>query len=185
MVNNSLTICTRFIVPALVLMGILFSTLAAAPADATTCGRPDYDRSKDRGIYVWQNCGTGQWFFRVSSGGRPPSDEFRVEGRLQLDKPFASLNPFSLDSGLNGSQDLFETPDPETADFIFRVWVDAQDGFDFGLTNGTTACLKVNAPDDMPIVIGKDNITANSPVNLETLDPINCASTNPGLLLLL
>lgn len=160
-----------------------YSSAQAAPA---SCGKPNYRREINRGIFLWRNCSTQVWSFRVSSGGRPAGDEFKVAGRLQLNKPFAFLDGFSLDPGVSGSQDLFDTSDPNKVDFIFRVWGEAQDGFNFKLLNNTIACLTISAPSTTwPIVIGRSNLFIRSPLNLDTLDSSDCTNITPSLYLLI
>ena len=168
-----------------ILAQTLFLNVSIAQTNQDVCGRPAFDRTIDRGVFVWKNCGTGLWSFRVSSGGRPTGDEYRVEGSLKVSIPMPYLDGFSLDAGQFGSQDLFDISDPNELKFIFRVWGSAQDGFDFLLVDGTTACLKIVAPNNLPIVFGSANKSVVTPINLDTLTSTDCADPGSGTQILL
>ena len=158
-----------------------------------SCNRPDFDRTTDTGIYIWQICSTNEWFFRVSAGGLPAGPngvEFRVIGSLELSQPIVSIEEFSLapvnDEGGPQVNDQLDTPtrnaaqmppipfDPENITFNLRVFAEAQDGFDFVLEEGTTACLTVSTSIDAPIVIGGDSTVVTSPINIETASKTLC-----------
>ena len=147
------------------------ATSSFSHAMDTPCGAPDYDKTTDQGLYLWQNCGTGEWFFRISSGSAPQSNEYRVSGSLQLSHPIQSIVEFEPD---NEGQDTLDTSDPENIEFTFRVWGDNQDGFDFKLANNTTACLKIAQPSGTPVVISSNNNTVVMPANIKKLDQSDC-----------
>ena len=153
----------------MIIMLCLLMISTHSVAQAASCGRPDFDRSVDKGFFVWQNCGTGEWFVRQTAGGAPSGDEFRVEGSLQSSEPMLAIAAFNLES-----HDTFDATDPSNISFVFRAWGSAQDGFDFSLQANAVTCLRISEPDKQPIIIGADNMELFSPVNLLTLDDTDC-----------
>lgn len=142
--------------------------------EASSCNMPDFDRTEDTGIFIWQMCSTEQWFFRVSAGGLTDGVELRVIGDLRLDKSISAIEPFSL-----AENDLLDFSDPQNINFNLRVFASAQDGFDFQLQEGTVACLNISTSIDAPIIIGGDNIEVTTPININTVDKTICIT--PGI----
>ena len=179
--NNVNTDILRFILSGtLLFVSCLFFNFNAANAasetiSASPCNMPDFDRSQNQGVFIWQQCSTGNWFFRVSAGGLPSGVgvEFNVIGTLSLSEPIQNLEEFSLE--LN---DTLIDSDPMELEFNFRAFTDSQDGFNFNLAEGTVACLKLSEPNDALIVIGGQNTVVSSPVNIDTLDQSLCIGSS-------
>lgn len=162
---------------------IVFVLTASSQASAQTadnCGRPDFDRNTDRGFFIWQDCPTGDWFFRATNGGT--SSEFTVEGRLRLSSDIQEPEPFNLNN--IGVQDIFDFSDPQNVRFRFRVFSIAQDGIDFRLAPDTKACLFVRTSDGSPIIVGRNNVELRSPLNMNTLSGAGCVVVEPFVFLL-
>jgi len=149
----------------------------------TNCGQPDFDRFSDRGLFLWQNCGTGDWFLRATNGGL--SGEFRAEGSLRLASDIEFITGFNLDAGDSGTQDLLDSSNPRNVVFRFRVFTSAQDGADFRVDPTSQTCLFVNNSAGVPIVVGQNNLELRTPLNIQTLSSVGCVSISPIISLLL
>jgi len=155
---------------------LVLTTLSPTSAQTSdNCGRPTFDRNTDRGFFIWRDCPTNNWFFRAANGSR--SDEFRVEGRLRLSNDIQSPEPFNLDN--IGTQDLFDSSDPQNVLFRFRVFASAQDGINFGLLPDTEACLFVSISDGSPIFVGRNKREFSSTIELGTLSGGSCIVIAP------
>ena len=128
----------------------LLPSTANAAGGSNSCNMPDFDRSGDQGVFIWQRCSTGEWFFRVSAGGLPSGvgAEFNVIGTLTLTNPILELEAFSLEPNDLVNSDL--ESDPENLKINFRAFTDSQDGFNFKLAEGTTACFYLSSPMMLP-----------------------------------
>jgi Hypothetical glycosyl hydrolase family 15 len=121
------------------------------------CGRLSYDKSSEQGTYLWRDCKSGQWHLRVTGGG---AKAVNYGGRLNSDQPIAFVTPFSLEKG-----DLLDSSEPGQFDYSLRVAGSGQDGVDFSLTEGASACLDTGGN----VVVGPDRTVVASPFDLQTL----------------
>lgn len=146
--------------------------------ERTNCGIPNFNRFTDRGVFLWQNCGTGDWFMRTSNGGLP--GELETNGRLTLSSAsdIQFLSGFNLDPGVSGEQDLLDASDPSNIIFRFRVFVTAQDGMNFRINPDTIACMTVSNSAGVPIAVGANNIEFTAPFNIQTLTAQGCAGAS-------
>ena len=162
------------------------SNQASFSQELTNCGQPDFDRFTDRGVFLWQNCGTGDWFLRATNGGVPGETGFN--GNLKLSADIEFIAGFNLDPGVNGNQDTLDTSDPRNIDFSFRVFVTAQDGINFRVDPDALACMSITNTANAPVVVGQNSIDFTRPVNIQTLTREGCVGpvlTSPIMLLLL
>ncbi len=174
---------------AVVLVALFSITISQASmaqiimGDETNCGQPDFSRFTDRGVFVWQNCGSGDWSLRTTNGGQ--GDELATEGRLTSSSEVMDFEGFNLDPGPSGMQDLVDSSDLTDIDFRLRVFNVAQDGFNFRLDEEATTCLFVRNSADVPVVVGRNNIEFSAPFNLQTLTPSRCVPLTPIISLII
>lgn len=156
---------------------------------ASSCGVPNYNRATQDGIYLWQICGSKEWFMRAVGGGRNTNNELRVEGNLVSSNPIQTISGFSIDPPDPNQNfpepDFVDISDRKNIKFRFRVWRDGQDGMDFKLPVNTTACLKIENPAGMPVFVGRSKIEITPPFNLLTLDGNGCSGITSFIQLLL
>lgn len=161
------------------LLSAVIATSSFAQSAGVECGRPDFNRFEDRGVFVWQNCGTGEWFIRAVSGG---GSEVRVTGGLGLTEPIAVINAFNLEFGdqSSGLPDSLDSSDAENINFLFRVFQTAQDGVDFQLQSPPSdelACLRISTEPTVPIIFGQNNFAVTTTnINLATIDSRGCSA---------
>ncbi len=187
MINKSyLNIGVRICIYLQILVGYsIFNNSFAA----SSCGVPTYNRATQDGIYLWQICGSKEWFMRAVGGGRDSNNELRVEGNLVLSNPIQSITEFSIDppdpNELFPVPDFVDASDRKNIKFRFRVWRDGQDGMDFKLPANTTTCLKILTPAGIPVFVGRSKTEITPPFNLLTLDGNGCAGIMSTLQILL
>lgn len=164
---------------------IFFVTTAQSSfaQERTNCGRPNFDRSSERGVFLWQNCATGDWFIRTTNGGL--NGELRTEGRLSLSNNIESIEGFNLDAGDSGQQDLLDFSNPRNIIFRFRIFSAAQDGANFQIASNSRACLFIRNSANLPVIVGRNNLELRSPFNIQTLNGAGCAVISPIISLLL
>lgn len=115
--------------------GITSSTPAIINIDVTAnnadvfCGDPSPNPSSDLGLFIWQDCTTGDWFFRIFAGGERISYNYR--GRIESDGALTDLVPVSFESN-----DQLDTSDPSLLTYSLRVFGSGLDGLNFRLGAG-------------------------------------------------
>ena len=154
------------------------------PLAGIECFEPAFDRSTERGLFVWRDCPSGQWNVRLTNGGI--AGGVSASGDISTSSGFGSISEFSLEGN-----DFFDTvSDPNIIEYNVRAFNVAQDGFGF-LPNGPRTCLTVET--DAPLLLGETRTPFTSPLNLDTLqscgielDPPQCgeptfdSATEPG-----
>ncbi len=133
---------------------------ANTPADA--CGAPTFSGSTDRATFLWLDCdGSNRWHLRVSGGGS--STGLAYQGTIQSSGGVANLTPV----GLEASDVLDTTTDPNALAYTLNVWNTGVDGVDF--TPSTDACFTPTSP-DLPVYLGVNRVPAvSSTLNLTNL----------------
>ena len=187
MINKSFL---KFVVRICLFLQILIGySMFNYVAAQSSCGVPSYNRATQSGIYLWQVCGSKEWFMRAVGGGRTGTNELRVEGNLVLSKPIKSIVGFSIDPPDPNQNfpvpDFVDSSDPKDIKFRFRVWRDGQDGIDFELPANATTCLKIETPAGMPVFVGRSKTEITPPFNLITLDGSGCSGIMSTLQMLL
>ena len=59
---------------------------------ATECGQPAYDSATDAGVFIWKDCGTGEWSVRVTGGGS--STGLSYQGMVESAGGYNGYTPF-------------------------------------------------------------------------------------------
>lgn len=134
-------------------------------------GDPGYSTSKDDGTFLWQDASTGIWHLRISGGGSSSYDHNK--GSLTSDKPLPSVTGYSLESS-----DVMNTSTSGKIDYDLIVGGTYEDGIDFSLSEGASACLDTGTG-DAQVFVGSERVKVSSPFDIRTLAACGSASTEP------
>lgn len=128
---------------------------------ASTCGAPSYDASRDAGTFLWRDCDTGQWSFRITGGNS--SSYTQSSGSIVADGSFSSVTPFSLESN-----DALSTPSSGRVEYDLIVGGVYEDGLDFRLSGTSSACLDTGSGDSQ-VFVGPGRVAVRAPFDVLTL----------------
>ncbi len=147
--------------------GIAASSISATiiDDDQIGCGEPSFSPGSEAGVFVWQNCGTGQWFARMTAGG--PSLVTYI-GEIFSGQPFSQVSGFSLE----GADRLDATTDPQAIVYNLRMLNAGVDGIDFTPAAGADVCFGVDQPVGTTAFVGLAKTPVSTPFNLANLG--NC-----------
>nr|WP_280818803.1 Calx-beta domain-containing protein [Thiorhodococcus minor] len=127
------------------------------PTDPT-CGMPSFDPASDRGAFLWKDCGTDDWHLRITGGGN--GQYVGHVGSLVADAPFVSVDGVSIEAN-----DTFDITASQV-DFGLIVGGIYEDGIDFTLSQGSSACFTLDSPTDVSVFGGVDGTDVGSPVGV-------------------
>jgi hypothetical protein len=142
------------------------ATLASCGAPAVTCGTLSYTRASERGSFLWQDCDTGLWHLRVTAAG----SNLSYKGSLVSPQALGSLATYSYESN-----DTLATPSAGRVDYGMAVNGTGEDGLDFALAQGASACLDAGGP----VLVGPARQSVQSPFDLTTLKTCSIAPPPP------
>lgn len=156
--------CTKavFIVTSLCLCLVSFSHTVRAQTNLV--GTPQYDRSQDRGMFLWSDA-EGSWKLRATGG----DSVTRYSGTLVAQKGFQQVIGHSLESG-----DALDSTNPTLVRFDVTVTGEWEDGIDFQVPPGSDVCLNVESNDpstNTQVLFGPDRQPLSAPFNLADLQP--------------
>ena len=157
------------------------------PPGNESCGEPSYDKTTEQGIFLWENCATGNWQVHLSGGG--DASGVIAAGKILSSAGFNSLSEFSLEPN-----DTFDyVTNPNEIVYELKAWNAAVDGFGFTPV-GNDACFILDS--NVPVFLGETKVPVTTSLNLDTLascnapaEPAQCGSpeydraTQPGLYL--
>ncbi|MEE9493957.1 MAG: Calx-beta domain-containing protein, partial [Gammaproteobacteria bacterium] len=129
------------------------------------CGVPVYDRATEKALFVWQDCATGEWTVRATSGG--DSNGAIHTGSVESSAAFASVSGFSIE----GSDLLDNTTDPARIDYLMKMFGTGEDGFQFTPESGSSSCFRPTGPAGVPVLIGQGKSAVTGAFDLATLGP--------------
>lgn len=136
-------------------------TLGACGASELSCGAPSYNASSDAGTFLWQDCDSGEWSLRIAGGG---SQTYATNsGSVLADQSFLSVSPVSLEAN-----DGLDTSDPGLIDYDLIVGGVYEDGLNFRLAGGASACLDTGNG-HASVFVGPDRTAIAAPFDLLTL----------------
>ena len=122
-----------------------------------TRGRPVIDRTKDVGVFIWENA-KNNWVANIVSG-----DKQRVIGvDVNSDQTLTNVYPISLESS-----DVL-TQLPNSLDLKLNITAPWVDGIKFTINNQASTCLSVENT-DVPIYLGPDRVLMPTSFDLNTL----------------
>ncbi|MEE9342462.1 MAG: ASPIC/UnbV domain-containing protein, partial [Gammaproteobacteria bacterium] len=140
---------------------------------ATECGQPAYDSATDTGVFIWKDCGTGEWSVRVTGGGT--STGLSYQGLVESTGGYNGYTPFSFESDdvLNNNANI------DNLVYKLNVWNNGQDGFDF-TPSSSDACFTLNSP-TVPLYLGSGRQQLSSQaLNLTSLGACAAVQDSDG-----
>lgn len=141
--------------------GIAAVALGVAPA--YPCGPPTINPAVDSAVFVWRDCPSGEWRLKTAAGGGAVS----YSGRISAAVPYTSVKPV----GLNSYDSLDYTTNPQQIVFAFSTRNTSTDGVNFRAPDGTSICLKIDAPAAVQVLYGPFRSPVAQPFDLETQHP--------------
>lgn len=141
-INNGATLTSVTIDPwdAAILVRPDKGDINPPPDDVDPCGEPSYDKTTERALLVWKSCnGSDRWHVRGVFGNTVESINY-YGNIVNSDGTFSNLNPINLES--TDIVQLTSTKNKINVDLtLYNVF---QDGFDFTMPAGQTACFNLN-----------------------------------------
>lgn len=136
---------------------------APSTAPAYQCGVPWINSKKDRGVFIWRDCPSGEWRMRTISVGAITT--FR--GKVTSSANFRKVSGV----GLEGGEDSFSSAaDPKQVTFnLLTKWAN-QDGINFTPADGASACLQIDAPAGVNVYYGPFRAQVSEPIDLDSRD---------------
>jgi len=102
---------------------------------ADVFGKPIYDPSRDKGLFIWRS-EDGDWHLSCTAGG----GNGRYQGAIVSSLPVISVAGVGLER-----KDVLElSPDNKRIEFDLRVWNRALDGIDIEIPEGARVSLELN-----------------------------------------
>ncbi len=143
-------------------LGTATGTATITDDEASPCGAPTYDSSTEQAVFVWKDCGTDNWYARISAGGAPWGP---YTGTVVADQAFTSVTGFSIEA----SDILDYTTDPTQVSYTLNVGGAGQDGFDFSFPANANVCFSLDSPSGVPVYVGASRTPVTSSFDLATL----------------
>ncbi|MBK1717505.1 Calx-beta domain-containing protein [Thiocystis violacea] len=123
------------------------------------CGAPTYSATTDRAAFLWNDCGTNVWHLRVTGGGNTLYP--RHLGSIESSQAFAAVSGFSIEAN-----DVLNTSQANRIAFDLAVGGTFEDGINFTLASGATACFDLTSPTTLPVFAGATREPVNAQVGL-------------------
>ncbi len=153
--------------------GATLTTLSATATitdnEVSGCGEPAFDAGTEAGVFVWQDCTTGIWSARFTSGGSPTTVFYT--GNVASDQAFGAVSGVSLEN----TDTVDSTTDPLQIDYDLRMLGTGFDGFDFTPAAGASLCFDRDGGGS--IFVGGDKTPFATPIELTTLG--SCSALPP------
>lgn len=131
--------------------------------EISACGAPSYTPGAERGVFLWQDCGTDKWYARVVTDGAT----LTYTGEVASSANLVSVTPRSVESN-----DILDyTTDPSTIAFSLKVSTVYYDGFDFTTAAGAQSCFTLTGPAGATVYVGNSRNVVATPFDLATLGP--------------
>ncbi len=131
------------------------------------CGDVPYNKAREQGTFLWQDCDSGQWHVRVTAGGSYASFAGNLISSMVID----GVTPYSFESN-----DVLDIPRPARFDYVMNVGNTGEDGIDFSLRNGASACLDAGGD----VVVGPTRIVMRGAFDITTLGACGAAPADCG-----
>lgn len=148
--------------------------------DSLTCGQPSFQRSLDREIFIWNDCGTNNWHVMSSAGANGPNDE-RVYSNFdgQITSSAALSGVMDAGTTLEATDELRTNFDNTGLSFHFGMasGFNGIDSFVFESRADADLCLDMSlaGPEQRVLFGAGRNIIDGFPVNIRDLSA-NCGS---------
>jgi hypothetical protein len=138
--------------------GIVAVKPGAAPA--YQCGAPPLSGSKDKGVFIWRDCPSGEWRLRTAAAGGTAT----YSGTINSGANYVSAKGVALSS----ADKLDTTSNPKQIKFTFQTTNSKLDGVNFVPKDGYSACLRISTPAGIKVYYGPFRVPLNQPLNLDT-----------------
>ncbi|MEE9491835.1 MAG: Calx-beta domain-containing protein [Gammaproteobacteria bacterium] len=139
------------------------SMITITDNELSSCGAPAYDSSSEKGIFLWQDCTTGEWYMRALGGGSTSGVIYT--GSISADQDFTSLTEYSLESS-----DVLDSTSPAKILYQLKMWNAGQDGIQFSYPAGANVCFEVTgSPTGSTVFVGVNRSQIAAPFDMETL----------------
>ncbi|MEE9493363.1 MAG: putative Ig domain-containing protein, partial [Gammaproteobacteria bacterium] len=132
------------------------------------CGEPVIDSAADQALFLWKDCGTGQWHMRAPGGGSTTG--LQHSGSINSPNGFDTYTAYSLES----SDSLTLSANGQQLDYTMKIWLSGEDGLDF--VPGANACFDATRS-TTPVLLGTNRQPVTMAINLDTLG--SCQTTPP------
>ena len=131
--------------------------------DVAACGKPSYSSGTEVGVFLWEDCGSGNWHLRSTAGGIFSDNSGLVTSLAKL----VGVSPFSVEG-----HDRFIVSDPKVVDWGFKAWSISEDGFDFSVAPGAATCVALAAGSSVSAIqVGHNKLPVSGEFELTTLGP--------------
>ncbi|NEV62829.1 Calx-beta domain-containing protein, partial [Thiorhodococcus minor] len=124
------------------------------------CGAPSYDPASDRALFIWNDCGTDDWHLRITGGGS--GQYVNHVGSLVADAAFPAGSVQGVSVEPNDTLDIGASQ----IDFGLIVGGIYEDGIDFSLASGASACLELTSPTTLPVLAGANRMVVDPQVEI-------------------
>ncbi len=158
-----------FVAGTILVLGIPWLTANAQ----VSCGTPVIVAGEKTAMHIWRDCPDNVWHVRFGSNGGYKFFTGSVE----------SVSGFTWIAGveLEPADTLDFKTNPLTASFGMGLVPPWEDGFDLSLPNGTSACFRLDSPNDAQILLGSAQTPVFGDFDSETLGA--CSSGSPIVLI--
>jgi hypothetical protein len=137
------------------------ATVTIRDNEASPCGVPVYSKASEQGIFIWKDCATGRWSARMTAG----AGTVTYQGSVSSGQAFLNVTGFNLEA----ADTLSVTSVPSRITYRMTGGPSSQDGVDFNVPAGTSACFAVDAPTSVPVYLGAARTPMTAPFDLGTL----------------
>ncbi|MGI9245453.1 MAG: CRTAC1 family protein, partial [Steroidobacteraceae bacterium] len=124
------------------------------------CGPPRIDAARDKGVFIWRDCPSGEWRMKTVAGGGSAV----YAGTITSGAAYRSVKGV----GLNSYDKLDATTDPGRISFRFSTVGTSSDGVNFVPQDGQSACLQLSTPSGLPVFYGPFRKSLPTPLDLDT-----------------
>jgi hypothetical protein len=139
-------------------VGIAPAKIGTAPA--YQCGAPPLNGSKDRGVFIWRDCPSGEWRMKTAAAG----GEATFAGTITSGQNFVYVKG----AGLSGFDQLDYTSNPKQIRFSFQTRNSTLDGVSFMPQGSSSACLRISTPAGSKVYYGPFRVQLTQPLDLNT-----------------
>jgi len=136
------------------------------------CGAPSFNAGSEAGVFISEDCSTGEWQVRITSGGS--TKVVTNVGTFASSAGFSMVNPFS-----NESSDILDTSDPTQIAFNMKMLKSGVDGFDAVTPVGSDLCFDMSLPAGVTTYVGSNRVVATTPFDPRTADACSGGGTPP------
>ena len=118
----------------------------------------------DSGVFIWRDCPTGEWRVKTAAGG----GAVIFSGSITAAVNYTSVKPVAL-----VATDVIDyTTNPQRIAFSFNTKGTSSDGVNFRAPDGTSVCMKIDAPAGVKVLYGPFRSQVAQPLDLETQSPV-------------